>query len=145
MQQSPFNHYAYGAVGEWLYRYVAGIDLGPVDEAFHHFDLHPQFDRTLGAGGATYESAYGTIVSSWKYASDAVAWTTTIPANTTATISFPVARRDQIMLNGRAIPDEMPGLRSAPSTDGHQSFEAAAGSYRFTIHPDASTAVARDR
>ena len=138
---NSFNHYAYGAVGEWLYRYVAGIDLGPDDQAFHHFQLHPQFDRTLGHGSAAYESTYGTIASSWKYRNDAVEWTATVPANTTATLTIPVARRDQIMMNGKAITEHTPGLKPAQGNDHQQIFEAASGTYRFTIHPNASEDV----
>ncbi len=40
--RSSFHHYAYGAVAEWLYRYVAGIDSDPQQTGFHHLSLHPQ-------------------------------------------------------------------------------------------------------
>lgn len=142
---NSFNHYAYGAVGEWLYRYVAGIDLGPDDRAFHHFQLHPQFDPSLGHSSATYESTYGAIASSWKYVNGAIEWTATIPANTTATITIPVTHRSQILLNGKAITQQTPGLKSVPGNDRRQNFEAASGSYRFTIQPDASATAADKR
>ena len=50
---NSFNHYAYGAVGEWLYRYAAGIDEDARDPGFHHILFAPQFDATLGQAGVT--------------------------------------------------------------------------------------------
>ncbi len=136
---NSFNHYAYGAVGEWLYRYVAGIDLGHSDEAFHHFELHPQFDQTLGHGGATYDSEYGTVRSSWRYVNGAVEWLATIPANTSATLTIPSSPGSSLLLNGKTITEHAVGLKSDPSIDGAQRFEAAPGTYRFTIAAGKST------
>ena len=48
-QMNSFNHYAYGAVGGWLYRFAAGIDFDPEDPGFHHILLHPTFDAKLGS------------------------------------------------------------------------------------------------
>ena len=56
---NSYNHYAYGAVAEWLYRYAAGIDESADDPGFHRIVLHPQFDATLGEAKATYDSSYG--------------------------------------------------------------------------------------
>jgi alpha-L-rhamnosidase len=56
---NSYNHYAYGAVAEWLYRYAAGIDEAAEDPGFHSHYFHPQFDAALGEVRATYDSAYG--------------------------------------------------------------------------------------
>lgn len=141
---NSFNHYAYGSVAEWLYRNVAGIDLGPDDQAFHQFRLHPQFDRTLGHGSATYESTYGTIASSWKYINGTVEWTATVPANTTATLTIPVTQRSQVLLNGKAVSGQTTGLKPVAGNDDQQNFEAVSGTYHFTIRLDTSaTAVGK--
>ncbi len=47
---NSYNHYAYGAVAEWLYRYAAGIDESAEDPGFHRIMLHPQFDADSGRG-----------------------------------------------------------------------------------------------
>ena len=135
---NSFNHYSYGAVGEWLYRYVAGIDLGSGDQGFHHFSLHPQFSRELGKGGATYESSYGTIASAWSYGNGQVEWTATIPANTSATVTLPAAHREEVLLNGRAIRDGVGGVSAIESAGGEQTFQATSGTYRFTVRPQAA-------
>ena len=46
---NSFNHYAYGAVADWIYRYAAGVDATPLDAGFHTVVLHPVFDARLGS------------------------------------------------------------------------------------------------
>ncbi len=48
---NSYNHYAYGAVADWLYRYAAGVDATPLDAGFHTVVLHPVFDARLGERG----------------------------------------------------------------------------------------------
>ena len=45
---NSYNHYAYGAVADWIYRYAAGVDATPLDAGFHTVVLHPVFDARLG-------------------------------------------------------------------------------------------------
>ncbi len=138
---NSFNHYAYGAVGEWLYRYVAGIDLdsqphsqlNQKDPGFHHLFLHPQFNSTLGQGGATYDSVYGPITSMWKYQGSIVQWTATIPANTTATVSVPTATATTALLNGTALDAEHPGVTKLSRTAGEVRLEISSGTYQFML------------
>lgn len=134
---NSFNHYAYGSVAEWLYRYAAGIDLGPDDHAFHHFDLHPQFNATLGHATATYESMYGTIESNWTYTNSTIEWTATVPANTTATLTIPLDSGAHLSVNGRPFEARSSGLTSVVANQHEQVFEAQPGTYRFTIRPKA--------
>ena len=137
---NSFNHYAYGSVAGWLYRYVAGIDLDPhsEDRAFHHFHLQPQFDSTLGYGGATYASIYGTIESYWKFVDGTIQWTAIVPANTTATFTIPIGSSGRILLNGKPVKAQSPGLNPVAGSDHTQVFEAKPGTYHFTIDPGAS-------
>ena len=58
---NSYNHYAYGAVADWIYRYAAGIDTTPADAGFHTIFLHPAFDAQLGSIDFTYQSPYGPI------------------------------------------------------------------------------------
>lgn len=55
---NSYNHYAYGAVADWIYRYAAGIDTTPADAGFHTIHLHPAFDKQLGSIDFTYPSPY---------------------------------------------------------------------------------------
>ena len=84
---NSFNHYAYGSVAAWMYRYAAGIKIDEANPAYKHFFVEPKPDRRLGYAKARYESAYGTIRSEWKYEGDTVKYCVEIPRGTTATVT----------------------------------------------------------
>jgi len=64
---NSYNHYAYGAVAEWLYRYAAGIDESSEDPGFHRIVLHPQVRRQRWAKLKPRTiRPYGPIASNWK-------------------------------------------------------------------------------
>lgn len=87
---NSFNHYSLGSVGEWMFRYMAGIEADPKAPGFKHVIISPKPGGGLSWVKASYESLYGRI---------AVAWSRTeagdfrleveVPANTTATIHLP--------------------------------------------------------
>jgi alpha-L-rhamnosidase len=79
---NSYNHYAYGAVADWIYRYAAGVDATPMDAGFHTIVLHPQFSARLGSVDFTYPSSYGTIHSAWTVEGSTAMWHVTIPPNT---------------------------------------------------------------
>ncbi len=81
---NSYNHYAYGAVAEWMYRYAAGVDTQADGAGFRVVHLHPNFSGRLGKLAFDYDAAPGTIHSDWSVTGEKVAWNVTIPANTTA-------------------------------------------------------------
>jgi alpha-L-rhamnosidase len=129
---NSYNHYAYGAVAEWLYRYAAGIDESADDPGFHRIVLHPQFDASLGEAKATFDSSYGPITSNWKVDGKTVKWDVVIPPNTTGLVYLPGGEASKIMEGGKDI-RQSPGV-SLVLKDSHNSiFQAGAGSYTFTV------------
>ena len=129
---NSFNHYAYGAVAEWLYRYVAGIDEDAAEPGFHRIVLHPQFDASLGEAAATYDSPYGPISSAWKMSGNTTNWKVAIPANTTALIYFPGDEATKIREGGKEI-SQTSGISFVKREGGGAVYKAGAGSYEFTI------------
>ena len=123
---NSYNHYAYGAVAEWMYRYAAGIDITTSDSGFHTIALHPNFDARLGHLEFTYESAYGPIKSSWKITGNTVAWQVTIPPNTTARLTTASTNATAFTLEGAAL-----GQSSKIHAEADGVFELPAGSYNF--------------
>lgn len=65
---NSFNHYTYGAIGEWLYNHVAGLSIDPQNPGYKHiiFDPHPGGGLTFAT--ADFQSMYGLVKSSWKIA-----------------------------------------------------------------------------
>ncbi len=84
---NSFNHYAYGAIGDWLYQKVAGIQL--LEPGYKRIRIAPAFVKGLTYAKAVYESIYGTIVSSWVCENGKITIDVTIPANTTAILELP--------------------------------------------------------
>jgi alpha-L-rhamnosidase len=127
---NSFNHYAYGAVAEWLYRYAAGVDEDADDPGFHKVVLHPQFSSQLGRVDAAYESAYGLIESKWKAEGTNVTWNVTIPDNTTARLYFPSSAKGQAMESGKNV-EQSAGIKFL-RTEGDQAvYQAGSGVYSF--------------
>jgi alpha-L-rhamnosidase len=129
---NSFNHYAYGAVGEWLYRYAAGIDEDPNDSGFHRIVLHPQFDAKLGDASATYDSPYGPITSAWNDTGDKVSWNIVVCPNTTGLLYFPTDKGTKILEAGKDI-HQSPGITFQRQGDGIAVYEVGSGSYAFTV------------
>lgn len=90
---NSFNHYAYGAIGQWMYERIAGITPDPAAPGYKHFLVRPLFVKQLGHARATLETAYGRISSGWVREGGRVVLDVQVPPNTTATIEFGGKRR----------------------------------------------------
>ncbi|MFO6298613.1 family 78 glycoside hydrolase catalytic domain [Rahnella selenatireducens] len=95
---NSFNHYAYGAVGEWLYRAAAGIEADENAPGFKHVVISPVIGGGLEWVNACYKSIYGMIKVHWTVSDAAegvqnIVLAVTIPANTVATVSLINAER----------------------------------------------------
>ena len=92
---NSFNHYAYGAVCQWIWETAAGIAADPSQPGFKHIVMKPVPDRRLGSLEASYQSAAGLIKSAWRYESDTWIWDFTIPEGATATVTLPGQTQSQ--------------------------------------------------
>jgi len=100
---NSFNHYAYGAIGEWLYRHVAGIDIDTDHPGYKHILLAPHPGGGLKNANAEILTLYGKASSSWKFDNEDFVYEVVIPANTTATVTLPNANADQVKQDGLAV------------------------------------------
>jgi alpha-L-rhamnosidase len=100
---NSFNHYAYGAIGEWLYQHVAGIKIDENHPGYKHILLAPHPGGGLKNASAEITTLYGKASSSWKFENDDFVYEVVIPANTSATVSLPFAKAEQVMLDGVAL------------------------------------------
>ena len=89
---NSFNHYAYGAIGDWMYKHVAGIQAG--SPGYKKIIVKPVIGGGLTWAEGTFECMYGTIASKWKITGNKLDMTVTIPPNTTADIFVPNAQGD---------------------------------------------------
>ncbi len=87
---NSYNHYAYGAIGEWMYRQLLGIQINEYHPGFKHFFLKPIFPQHFDHVQGTYESHYGTIGVDWKQSEEEISLHLVVPPNTTATVELPI-------------------------------------------------------
>lgn len=91
---NSFNHYAYGAIGEWLYTYVSGIQIDEENPGYKHMMLAPHPGGGLTNADSEFNSMYGKIKSSWKLEGHKFNYEVVIPANTTATVILPGIKKE---------------------------------------------------
>ena len=86
---NSFNHYAYGAIGKWMYQVVAGIGIDEKNPGYKHIIINPRPGGGLTSAKATHQSLYGEIASGWELEGEKLTMKVVIPANTTASIHIP--------------------------------------------------------
>jgi len=125
-----FNHYAFGAVGEWLYHYVAGIGLDEENPGGKHFILHPHPGGGLTEASAAYQSPRGQVKSAWKLVEGRMTYSVTVPASSTATVHLPRANEADVSEGNRPL-EEADGVSSVTQATGGVTLQVGSGSYEF--------------
>src|SRR4029079_9600026 len=100
---NSFNHYAYGAVGDWMYEVMVGIDTDPSAPGYKHILIQPQPGGGFTHARASHASLYGKVASDWQLRDGQFTLTIEIPANTKATVRLPKAVLEKVTEGGRAI------------------------------------------
>ena len=129
-QMNSFNHYAYGAIGDWLYSTVAGLDIDPDFPAYKHAIVKPHPGGGLTRASARLQTLYGELASRWEIQGEILTLEVTIPPNTTATIYVPAAQGAPVT-EGSAIAAESIGVESLGWKMGASTYRVGSGSYRF--------------
>jgi alpha-L-rhamnosidase len=94
---NSFNHYAYGAIGEWMYRNIAGLNIDETAPGYKKIIIKPRPGGGLTHASATLQTYYGKLSSEWKINTDnRFVLDVEIPANTTATIFLPDGKVEQV-------------------------------------------------
>nr|WP_314895701.1 family 78 glycoside hydrolase catalytic domain [uncultured Flavobacterium sp.] len=97
---TSFNHYAYGAVGDWMYRTIAGIDTKEAEGAgYKSIIIKPEIGGNLTYAKGSLETNYGLVSSSWRIENNKFILDVEVPANTNATIEFPTNKIETIKEN----------------------------------------------
>jgi alpha-L-rhamnosidase len=128
---NSYNHYAYGAVADWIYRYAAGIDASAMDAGFHTIALHPVFDPRLGGLNFSYDSPYGTVHSEWSYQGNGVTWKLTIPPNAKGELPLTAPEAESWTISGKPIEQSIGITRDGNAAQ--QGYQLESGSYLFHI------------
>ncbi|HVL38391.1 MAG TPA: alpha-L-rhamnosidase C-terminal domain-containing protein, partial [Fimbriimonadaceae bacterium] len=95
---NSFNHYAYGAIGDWLYRTVAGIDL--LEPGYRRILFRPLPGGDITWARGSLESPYGRIESHWRIEDGRFKWKVVVPPNTSAEAWLPGSERARELAPG---------------------------------------------
>ena len=127
---NSFNHYSYGAIGEWLYTHVGGLRIDPKNPGYKHIIFDPHPGGGLTSANAEFLSLYGKIKSDWQIKDGKFHYEVVIPANTTATVTLPEAELGNISLNDGKIKPEV--QKTMKQTDDGVQLELGSGTYHFS-------------
>ncbi len=101
------NHIMFGEVGAWLYKGLGGIKTDETAPGFKNVLLKPNFATGLDQFEAKHTGPYGEIISSWKRNGNAVVYNVTVPANSTATVYFPLSGGKKAYSAGKLVADKL--------------------------------------
>jgi alpha-L-rhamnosidase len=127
---NSFNHYAIGAVAEWMYRVILGINNDDDQPGYEHFVLHPIAGGGLTWAKGSYNSIRGKIESSWRTDGPTFTEDVTIPANTSATVYVPAKSLQRVTESG--VPaSRATGVRFVRMDRDAAVFTVQSGRYSF--------------
>lgn len=127
------NHPAFGSVGSFLFRSVAGIE--EVTPGFQRIRVRPRLDSRVPRGGGDYYSVMGLISTTWVCSSDsAFTLEVRIPANCMATVHLPAHREDRILESGADIARRTE-LAILSRSDEEMLLQVGSGRYHFFVEP----------
>jgi alpha-L-rhamnosidase len=131
---NSFNHFALGAVGQWMYEYQLGIttDYSTGKAGYKHFVLQPQPGGGFTSLSGSYDSNYGTVSSSWKAdgKGNLILYTAVVPANTTATLYLPVKEGQKGLKSNKEITFTGITKRNGISV---AQYELISGKFEFSV------------
>ncbi len=140
VEMNSFNHYAYGAIGDWMYTTVAGLKVDLTNPNEPPLQIAPTPGYGLTHAKAELSTPFGPASSEWTVSDGTVTLQVIVPANASARVRIPAGTSDieidadegESHLEDLVVHDEM--------VDGVFSFRVAAGAYTFlwTLPPDAT-------
>jgi alpha-L-rhamnosidase len=120
MNMNSLNHYAYGAIGQWMYERIAGI--APLEAGYKIIKIAPQPNEPLTSASASLNTPYGKVASAWEVKNDIFTLKVTIPPNTTAKVVMPGTAE---------FIEESNNIKKIGTENGSVELEVQPGTYTF--------------
>lgn len=134
VDMNSFNHYAYGAVGEWMVATIAGLDLDPDVPAFQRSLLRPRPGGDLTFARASLQTPYGLLSTDWKLEDGVFTLNAVVPPNTSAIVSLPATTSAKVTCN-RGTAEKATGVEELQRSNEEARYNVVAGSYCFRVKP----------
>jgi alpha-L-rhamnosidase len=93
-EMTSFNHYALGAVADWMHRTIGGLTL--IEPGYRRMAIHPHPGGGLTHARARHVTSYGLAESSWKIEGETFILSVIIPPNTTALVTLPNGEQHEV-------------------------------------------------
>ncbi len=131
---NSFNHFAFGAVGEWMVRVIGGLSTtsdAPDEVAWRAFEIKPIPGEGVTWAKTTYNSIRGQINVSWRIEGERFLMDVTVPPNTWATVTMPTSNPTSVR-EGNRFASGAQGVTFGGPVAGGVRMKVAAGTYRFS-------------
>lgn len=99
---NSYNHYAYGAICQWLFEGVAGFRPDPERPGFEHILFEPVIIPALSPVAAHHDTAAGRVAAGWTVAGDRVTYSVTVPDGAAGTLRLPPEYRE-VAVDGQPV------------------------------------------
>jgi len=129
---NSFNHYSYGAIGDWMYRSMAGIDTYEDGPGYKHIKIKPHIGGNFTNVTASLITYYGKVSSAWKVEDNTLEMDVDIPVNTTATIYVPANSADLVSENASPV-NSIKDIKVMGTEDGYVVLQVGSGHYHFAV------------
>jgi alpha-L-rhamnosidase len=130
---NSFNHYSYGAIGDWMYRVMAGMDTYDDGVGYKHIRIMPHPGGNFTYATASLQTYYGNITSGWEIKDGKTTYTVEIPANTKADIFLPANQATDITEGGLAITASK-DITLTKTENGFVGMKVGSGTYHFVVN-----------
>jgi alpha-L-rhamnosidase len=132
---NSFNHYAYGAVGDWMYRVMAGLEIDEAAPGYRHILVQPQPGGGFTRARVSHQTPYGRASSAWEIKDGEFLLAVEIPPNARATVRLPKAQLANVTESNQALGNRN-GITSARQEGSAVIVEVGSGTYRFAYPRD---------
>jgi alpha-L-rhamnosidase len=129
---NSFNHYSYGAIGDWMYRVMVGIDTYQDEPGYKHIRIMPHPGGSFSRASASLETHYGKLSAAWNIENEKFGIDVEIPANTHATVFIPSPDASHVTEQGRPV-GSAEGITIAGNENGYTSINLGSGKYHFEV------------
>ena len=132
ISMNSFNHYAFGAIGDWMYRTIGGLDVDDAAPGYRHAIIAPKPGGGLTSAKTELQTPYGILSSEWKLVEGRMQLAIVVPSNTWATVTLPHASADHVSESGRPL-HGTDGIRGIRQSGTDLIVELGSGPYLFAV------------
>ena len=129
---NSFNHYSYGAIGDWMYRVMVGLDTYEDEPGYKHIRVMPHPGGGFSRAAASLETYYGKLSCEWNTGNGNFDMDLEIPANTHATVLIPATDASHLTEGGKPV-SSGEGITLAGSENGYTTINLGSGRYHFEV------------